>query len=385
MLERITIGKKEIVLIGTAHISHESVDLVRDTIELEQPDNVAVELCEARYAQLINKSKWENTKISNIIREGKSFLFLSNIMLSNFQKQLGDKVGTAPGSEMMEAIRVANENNATIVLADRNVQTTLKRAFNLMSMGEKLHLLQGVFSGIFADEKKEIDAETIETLKNQDMINHMMNELSKEAPTIKRVLVDERDQYIANKIMNAKGKKIVAVVGAGHMQGIIKHLNKKVDIEELEIIPQKTNWIGLALQIGVPLLLVGTIAFLFYTTGDINSVINVLTSWVLVTGIFAAIGAAIALAHPFTIIAAFLAAPITTLHPAIAVGMVTGAVEAKFSQPRVIDFQKLGSISSISDLWKNKVAKVVLVILLTNLGATIGVLFGIPLITSLLL
>ncbi|RLG00089.1 TraB family protein, partial [Thermococci archaeon] len=238
---------EKIILIGTSHISEESVNLVKNTIIKENPDCVGVELCEQRFNSLKNKKAWKNMSIPKVIREGKTYLLLTNIILANYQRKLGEEFGVAPGTEMMKAIELAETLNKEIVLLDRDIQTTFRRSWSYMSLKEKLKFIFYIFSGFF----EEVDEEMIENLKNKDLLNEALNELSEEIPNIKKTLIDERNEYIALKILEKyrEGKKIVAVIGAGHLEGVKKIIEESLikDIfipehkKELEIVPKKRN------------------------------------------------------------------------------------------------------------------------------------------------
>ena len=379
--ETVKIGGKEVILVGTVHISKESVEEVRETIIKEKPDVVGVELCEGRFESLKNIKKWEDTNILDIIKQGKIFLFLINLLLSNYQKRLGDKFGVKPGSEFVEAINVAEKESIKIALIDRDIQTTLKRAWNKMGIKEKLKLMFGLFLGFFEEE------DIIEKLQDKDIINELLNELSKEIPSVKETLIDERDRYIALKILESDAKKFLAVIGRGHMDGVkraLKELNKKSvknDISELELIPQKKNswkYIGYL----IPILFFGLVVYGFFDKG-LNFALNVMFMWIIVTGSTAAIGAAIAFAHPVSILVAFIAAPITTLHPALASGWFAGLAELKYRKPTMKDFEELNNINSLGDLWHNRVTRIILVVAFTNVGGTIGTLYALPYLISL--
>jgi len=382
--ETIEIGGKEVILIGTVHISKESVEEVREIIEKEKPDVVGVELCKGRFQALKNVKKWEDTNILDIIKQGKIFLFLINLLLSNYQKRLGDKFGVKPGSEFIEAINVAEKENIKIALIDRDIQTTLKRAWYKMKLKEKLKLMFGVFLGFFEEEEEE---DIIEKLQDKDIVNELLNELSKEIPSVKETLIDERDRYIALKILQSDAKKFVAVIGRGHMDGVIrslKELNKKglkKEIKELEVIPQKKNslkYIGYL----IPILFFGIVIYGFFDKG-LDFTLNVMFMWILVTGTTAAIGAAVAFAHPVSILVAFLAAPITTLHPTLASGWFAGLAELKYRNPTMKDFEELNNINSLGDFWHNRVTRIILVVAFTNIGGTIGTLYALPYLISL--
>ena len=383
--ETLEIGGKEVILIGTVHISKESVEEVREIIEKEKPDVVGVELCKGRFEALKNVKKWEDTNILDIIKQGKIFLFLINLLLSNYQKRLGDKFGVKPGSEFIEAINVAEKENIKIALIDRDIQTTLKRAWNKMKLKEKLKLMFGVFLGFFEEEEEE---DIIEKLQDKDIVNELLNELSKEIPSVKETLIDERDRYIALKILQSDAKKLVAVIGRGHMDGVIrslKELNKKglkKEIKELEVIPEKKSslkYIGYL----IPILFFGIVIYGFFTKG-IEFTLKVFFVWIMVNGTLSALGAALALAHPVSILVAFVAAPITSLNPTIAAGWFAGLAEIKFRKPKIKDFEGLNSINGFTDLWKNGVTRIILVVAFSNIGSTIGTVYALPYIISLL-
>lgn len=384
MIKKIKFEGKEIILVGTAHISKESMTLVQDTIEKEKPDIIGVELDKERLEQLLSGKKWEQTNIIDIIKTGKTYLFLLNILLSNMQKQLGKSVGVKPGAEMLVAIKAAQESKTPVQLLDRNVGITLKRAFKVMSLKEKLKLGGTLLAGFFGKGEK-VDAKMIEDLKDQDLINKLMKELGKQMPSMKQVLVDERDQYIAEMIKRSPGKKIVAIVGAGHLQGIEKIIlkNKKVNIKKITTIPKKRNYIRFVKWL-VPLAVIALFAGLFLLKGP-EVTFEALKIWFLANGILSALGALIARAHPLSILTAFVAAPFTSLHPMLAAGWLTALVEAKFNPPRVVDFKNLSGVSSVRGFYNNKVTHLLIVTALTNLGSIIGTIIALPALTALLL
>jgi pheromone shutdown-related protein TraB len=376
---KINVEGKEVLLIGTAHVSKESVELVRETIEKENPDMVAVELCAQRHHAISEKKKWDETDVSKVIKEGKGYLFLTQLMLTNFQRKVGDELGVKPGSEMVKALEMAKEKNIPIALVDRDIGVTLKRALNRMGFMEKIKILFGLVSGIFEEEK--VTEEMVEKLKEMDVLTEMMEELGREIPSVKETLLDERNIYIADKIATLEAKKIVAVVGAGHVAGIKEILESKVsgkdigkEIAELETVPEKKSvmkYVNYALP--VSLLLVIALGFFMQGGGFLwSSAIK----WVFTTSILAALGAALALGHPYSIITALLVAPITTIHPLLAAGWFSGWVEAKVRKPMVKDFEGLMQINSIADLWKNGVTRILLVIAFTNLGASAGAIIA---------
>jgi pheromone shutdown-related protein TraB len=383
MIKKLFIDEKEVILVGTAHISQESIKLVEETIEAEQPDVIGVELDKDRLQQLLSGKKWQETNLVEIIETGKTYLFLLNVLLSNMQRQLGKNVGVHPGAEMLAALKKAQEKQLPVQLLDRDVRITLKRAFQEMGPGEKIKLAGAIVGGFFG-AGEQVTPEKIEELKKEDLINNLMKELGKQFPSIKRVLVDERDAYIAEMIKHSPGKKIVAVVGAGHLEGIIQHIKekKKTNLQAITTLQKKKNylkWIGIAL----PILFVGLIGMGFLSKGA-TVTLSMLLYWIIITGGCAAIGALIARAHPLSIIVAFISAPITTLHPALAAGWFSALVEARFNPPKVLDFENLPEVGSLGGFYNNKVTHILIVAALTNLGATIGVLFAFPTLIAIL-
>ncbi len=380
-IDKIQLGKKEIILVGTAHISKKSADLVKSTIETEKPDTVCVELCQSRYDSMTKKKKWENTKMTDLIKDKKAYLFLSNLLLANFEKKMGQNVKVQPGSEMIEAVKTAKKEKIKIGLIDRDIQITLKRAWKMMGLIEKFKLMFILFEGMFFDNEK-IDEKKIEQLKKEDMLSEMLKELGQYIPNIKKVLIDERDTYLAQKIKDTEGKKIVVVVGAGHVPGIKKNLKKTTDLKTLEKIPKNKNitkYIGWS----IPLIFTALIIYGFMGHGT-EVTINMLYRWMIINGSLSALGAALALANPITILVAFIAAPLTSLNPMLAAGWFAGLSEAKLKEPRVKDFESLSRLDGITGFWKNRVTRILLIVVFSNLGSTIGTFIALPYLASLL-
>ncbi|RLF42050.1 MAG: TraB family protein [Thermoplasmata archaeon] len=376
-----------IILVGTAHIAEESVKEVSETIERIKPDVVAVELCKRRYDGLTQKDKWENTSVAELLKSNNAYFFLAQTFLAAIQRQLGKEYGVEPGSEMLTAIREAEKRDIPVALVDRDIAVTLKRAWRKMGFREKTRLLWEflkVLVGFDEEEQKELD---LKELMDQDIISAMMEELKDIAPSATEVLIEERDAYIAKKIKEESRKgRVVAVVGAGHLKGIKKHLENpdfNVDLEKLEELPKKR--VSLVKTIGylIPVLFALLIGYALFTKGA-NLAGTMFLYWFLINGICSAIGAAIAGGHPFSIITAFFAAPITSLNPAIAAGWVAGYVEAKIRTPVVKDFQELRNLETFKDFWHNRVVRLLLVVALANVGSMIGTIIALPYITSLL-
>jgi len=369
---KICIDDREIFLIGTAHVSEKSVKLVKETIERVNPDIVAVELCKQRYDAILNNRKWDETEIDRVIKEGKIYLFLMQLMLTNFQRKIGDELGIKPGSEMLEAIKIAKEKNIEIALVDRDIKISMKRLFNRISLMEKFKLFYGLISEVSEEESVN---ELMERLKDKDILTKMIEDMGKEIPSFKEVLLDERDRYIANKIMNIDAKRIVAVLGAGHVDGIKNIIESgdtksKNEIKSLEEIPESKSVLKY-LGYFIPIFIFSLIIIGFLSKGE-AFLVKSIWKWVLINGSLSALGVLIAFGHPLSAITAFIAAPITSLNPLLAAGWFAGLTEAKMRKPKVKDFDDLLRLDSIGDYWKNGVTRILLVIAFANLGSCIG-------------
>jgi pheromone shutdown-related protein TraB len=365
----IKVDDREVYLVGTAHVSKQSVEDVKTTIQAVQPDTVAVELCEPRYTALTNKDNWKNTNIFKIIREKKAIFFLAQLVMSSFYRKLGQKLGVQPGAEMLEGIQQAKNINAKLVLADRKIEITLKRVWGYLGFWNKMKLMTELTCNVFTTE--EINEELVENMKNKDQFEAVMAEFASKFPEIKHRLLDERDIYLAQKIRQAEGKKIVAVVGAGHVPGIKEYIHKDVSLDEITQLPPKSIWPTI-IGWSIPALIIAMLVYGFFKYDTKHAMENIYI-WILVTGSLSAAGAAAAFAHPLAIIISFLAAPITTLHPLLAAGWFAGLAQAWVKKPTVEDFENLAAAtSSIKGFWDNKVTRILLVIVLSNLGACIG-------------
>ncbi len=366
---------KKITLIGTAHVSQESIKEVTDYITENKPDTVAVELDEKRADSLKNPDTWKQLDIIKVLKKKEGFLLLANIVLSSFQKRMGKKVDVKPGEEMLSAIKTAEQLNIPTVMADRPIQTTLKRAWAKSSGSGKIKLLSALLASGFS--KEEVSPQEIENLKTSSEMDSMMKELSEYLPVVKEVLIDERDFYLASKIWSAKGNNIVAIIGAGHLEGVSSYLEKlsknekSSDTTEIETIPPKKvsskilSWVIPALII--ILILAG---FIF---GGKEAGKGMTLSWILWNGGLAAIGAVIALAHPLSILISFIAAPITSLCPFIGVGILSGITQAFICKPQVKDLENISDdASNIKGFYRNKILRILLVFFFSSIGSSIG-------------
>jgi pheromone shutdown-related protein TraB len=380
-VDLIEFGERKIYVVGTAHVSKSSAELVRQAVEEYQPDVICVELCEPRLESLLNPERWQETDIFDVVKSGRAYVLLAQLILSSFQKRLAEQFGVRPGEEMREAVRLADEQGIRLEVVDREIRTTLKRAWAKAGFFSLMKLSSGLLTSLFT--RQEISEQEIEALKEGDALSAMMSEFSAYLPTVKDVLIDERDLYMAAKIYASGGKSVMAVVGAGHVPGIRRALGTDVDLVSLEKLPPPRRWVML-IAWGVPAVIIGMFIYGFLYAGESTSM-EMLSAWVLANGGLSALGALIALAHPLTIITAFVAAPITSLNPTIAAGWVCGLVEALIRKPRVKDLDTLADdISTLSGFWKNRVSKVLLVIILANLGSVAGTLIGSIKVASLL-
>ena len=371
-ITRIELDGREIILIGTAHVSKLSAEQVKEVIEREQPDTVCVELDEQRYQSIMAGSKWKETDIFKIIKEKKAMFLLINLVIASFQKRIAKQFGVTPGQEMIQGIESAKAVGATLVLADRNIQVTFSRVWNGIGLKGKAQLILQIFMSLF--ESTDISEEEMEKLKSKDMLNAMLSEFTEAFPGLKVPLIDERDQYLSQKIRSAPGEKIVAVLGAAHIPGIRKEIYHEHDLAALSRTPTKSKTPGVIAWM-IPIIIISIIGYTFYLNRDAG--IRQSVSWILWNGTFSAIGAIAAFGHPLTVLTAFLAAPISSLNPMLAAGWAAGITEALIRKPNVQDFENLSDdVLSFKGFWKNKVTRILLVVALTNIGSTIGTLFG---------
>lgn len=367
-------GGREIYLVGTAHVSLESIDDVRTTVELVDPDTICVELCQARYEAFTRPDVWQKMDVFKVIKEGKATLLLSQLIMSAFYKRMGDRLGVRPGADMLEGIKLAHERDVKLVLADRDVQVTMKRTWRRLGVWNKLKLLFLLLSSALADP--EIDKDAVDDLKRQDRVGDVLVEFANAFPAVKDSIIDERDVYLAQRIREAEGEKVVAVVGAGHVPGIAREIHRDNPLAPLETVPEVSFW-SRSIKWLVPSLILAIIAYGFYSAGAAHSLESI-SIWVLVNGVLAAVGAALALGHPVTVLAAFVAAPITSLNPTIAAGWVSGLVQAWVKKPTVADLESMSEVvtSFPKGLWRNPVSRILLVVVFSNLGSTLGTFIG---------
>lgn len=371
-ITRIEMNGKEYILIGTAHVSKHSAEQVKEVIEAERPDSVCVELDEQRYKTISEGSKWQEMDIIQVIKEKRASLLLMNLAISSFQNRMAKELGIKAGQEMIQGIESAKEIGAELVLADRNIQITFSRIWGNLGLKGKAILLSQIITSIFS--RDSISEEELEKLKEQDTINAMLNEFTETFPRLKKPLIDERDQYLAQKIKDAPGEKIVAVLGAAHVPGIKEEIKKDHDLKKLRAIPPKSNWPKI-IGWSIPVLILAIIVYTFLANPSAGFAQTV--SWILWNGSLSALGAAIAMGHPLTILTAFIAAPITSLNPLLAAGWFAGLTQAYIRRPSVKDFETLSEdVFSLKGFWRNKVSRVLLIVVLANLGSSLGTFIG---------
>jgi pheromone shutdown-related protein TraB len=386
---RLSLAGKEFILIGTAHVSQGSIDEVRRVIGGERPDMVCVELDEGRYASMVQKENWEKLDVIKVFKEGRGFLLMANLVLSGFQRRMGNELGVKPGEEMKAALETAEELGIPHSLCDREIQVTLRRAWGRCGLWSKCKLLASLLASAFSTEK--LNPAEIENLKKRGELDGMMKELAEYLPRVKETLIDERDRYLGAKIWrnSADAKRVVAVVGAGHLAGIKGCLERMAAGEEgdaaedLETIPPP-GFVSRAAGWLFPALIAAFIILGFFRSGAEVS-LAMLLRWVLWNGSLAALGCLIALGHPLSILVSFIGAPVATINPFIGVGLFAGVTEASVRKPRVEDAQNIaGDIGSLRGIYRNRIIRALLVFFLSSIGGVIGNFISIPSLAGLL-
>lgn len=378
-LIRIDYHGKEIILIPTAHVSQESAKLVRETIEEEKPDSICIELDEQRYKNLKNPDAWKNTNIIDIIKQKKVTLLIANLILSSYQKNIAKKLKTKPGQEMIEGMKASEEFGINLVLADRSIQTTFMRIWRKMGFFERIKLF---FSLMSIDDDEDVSEEDLQKLIERDNLELAIEDMGKDYPQIAATLLHERDKYLAYNIKNAPGDKVIAILGAAHTPGVEEEVFKEQNVEELNKIPPK-SLAGKVLPWLIPILIVVLIGLGFKQS--MNTGMAQIKSWFLFNSVLAALLTALCLPHPLSVLTAFVAAPFTSINPMLACGWFAGLVEASLKKPTVEDVNNIPEdIFSIKAWIHNKFLKALLVVILANIGSSIGtIIAGSKIIQSL--
>ena len=364
-------------LIGTAHVSRASAEAVRELSASGDFDAIAVELCQARYDALTAERKWTDLDLYKIIREGKAGLVMANLALSAYQRRIVEQFGIEPGAEMRAAAVAAKEQGLPLQLVDRDLATTLKRSYASVPWYKRLYMMAGLALGMVSSE--EIDEESIEKLKEGDILESTFTEFAEQSPELYEALIAERDRYMAASLRKEnsgqEGRKVLVVIGAGHMEGIARHLENSdsdpvEEREKLDVIPRRSRWPRMIPWAIMALILTGFVIG-FSRSPELGW--QLVFIWVVINGGLAALGALLARGHPLTVLSALVAAPITSLNPTIAAGMVTGLVESWLRKPRVSDLENLRfDITTIKGWFRNPATRILLVFFLSNLGSAIG-------------
>jgi pheromone shutdown-related protein TraB len=365
---RLEYREKEIILVATAHVLKQSADLIEMVINEERPDSVCVELDEGRYQNIKNPKAWENTDIIQVIKSKKVGFLLANLILGSFQKRIAKDLNTVAGQEMLQGINSARETGAQLVLADRSIQTTFIRIWRRLNIWEKCKL---IFSLLFSfSNDKEMSNEDVSELLKKDVLESVTSEMRQQFPKIAAILISERDQYLAYKIKEAPGNKVVAVLGGAHVPGVKEEIFKTQDINKLSEVPPKSP-VSHIVAWAIPIVIVGLIVYSFII--NIETGVHQLSAWVLWTGVPAALFTAISFGHPLSILTSLVAAPFTTLNPLIACGWLTGLVEATIRKPVVKDINNIPEdISTLKGFFRNRFLKVILIVIMANIGSSVG-------------
>lgn len=368
------VRSERVRVLGTAHVSSTSVAAVKEQIEAFKPDIVAVELCASRHSALTSNRRLDKEGLLKVVKEGKAPLVMLQSLLAAEQRKMGLDEGEQPGAELLAAVQTAEEANLEVALIDRDIQTTLRRAWKRMKFFEKVKIIWS----LLGDEDDEETPEVSQLLEDQDLLSSLMEELRTFSPGAGSVLIDERDAYLAGKISALEqnsDKRILAVVGAGHLKGIEAHLNQSTQpnsaqLDELEVLPKRGRF-AKSIPWLIPLFVMGLVAY-FVSQGDAVDLVELFTVWTAANAVFAALGCILARGHPLAILTAALASPITSLNPTLAAGWFAGYVQLKLREPTAEDLQNFLKMDSLGMFWSNRAGRVLMVTALTNLGSMAG-------------
>ena len=376
-IRHITRDGVEYTLLGTAHVSRASAEAVKEMAGSGEYNVIAVELCQARYSALTAERKWTDLDLYKIIREGKAGLVMANLALSAYQRRIAEQFGIEPGAEMRAATIAAKERDLPLQLVDRDLATTLRRSYASVPWYKRVYLMAGLALGMVSSE--EIDEEAIEKLKEGDILESTFTEFAEQSPELYEALIAERDRFMAARLReenaDSSGRKVLVVIGAGHMEGLARHLESGstdpvAERQKLEAMPPKARW-PRVLPWAIMVLVLSGFLIGFSRSPELGW--QLVFIWVAINGGLAALGALLARAHPLTVLSAVIAAPLTSLNPTIAAGMVTGLVESWLRKPRVSDLENLRfDITTVRGWFRNPATRILLVFFLSNLGSAIG-------------
>ena len=335
---------------------------------------MCIELDEARYEALMDPAAIERLDLRQVVRERKLLPLLASVALGAWQARMGLRLGVEPGAELKEAARTAEEVDAEVHLVDRQVRTTLLRVWRRAGFWQRVKLLA---SGLESGSADEPTKEDIEELLSGDVVSRLVNELGEAFPTLKEVVIDERDTWIGEAVKAVPGGRLVVVVGAGHLDGVERTLlaEEAVSTEPLAEIPPPGR-AGRIIGFAIPAIILGALAWTWAVRGAEAASEGALF-WVAVNSIPAAIGAVLALAHPLTVLAAFLSAPFTSLTPVVGTGYVTAFVQAWVRPPRVFELRELKADALVPRRWfRNRALKIALALILPTIGSIFGTFVG---------
>lgn len=369
MKRKVDLGDREVVLVGTKHVSKDSVEEVETVIEEEQPDIVGVELDENRLASLEGKTKWKDIDLLEAIKQGQGYLLAANLFLMIYQKKLGVKEGVKPGQELLNAVEVARNKDIDVELLDRDINDTFRRAYNNLTFWEKIKLLAGLVPG-GNEGVQEISLE-------QDILDALVEELEDEFPTISQVFLEERNHIMADRMLEEEFDKAVMVVGAAHIKGTVEHLKNHTPYQEKDI--KKTNLLKY-LKYGFSLGIIGLLS-LGFMRGGVEQLIELGVIWVAVNCIMSGLGAILARSHPKTWITSVTVAPFTSMVPLIGAGMVAAYVEARFHPPTVEELEAMTEISTYQELMDNQVGVILATLVLVSILGGFATILGGALLT----
>ena len=373
LVRRIFLDKREIILVGTSHISKESAELVKEVIEKESPDTVCLEWDKTRYNKYMNPDEWSDTDIVQVIKQKKLIVLISSVIYSLIQKHLAKINDSVPGAEFFQAVNSAEKIGAKLALVDRDSQVTFKRFWRLIPLRKKA-LFPHAFGKVL--EGAEDSKEEMKKLLNSENFEPIFEQLQQTYPELWESFLIERDLYMATKILNEEGEKIVVVIGQAHLNGVEKNIkgNRKANIEELDGLPPKL-WSTRVLESIIPLIIIGLLLYSFVLGMDIG--INQIIRWGIWNGGVAALFTVLALANPLTVITSLVFAPLATLLPMVSIGVFSAIVEATIRKPKVHDFQTIDEdLLSIKKIYKNRVLRIFLVFILASIGGTVGNIIG---------
>ncbi|MGC3873755.1 TraB/GumN family protein [Halomonas sp. GXIMD04776] len=371
-------GDTRYTLLGTAHVSRASAEEVRALIRSGEFDAVAIELCQSRYQSLTNPNALADQDLFQVFRQGKAGMVAASLALGAFQQRVAEQSGIEPGAEMRVAVKECRDADLPLLLIDREVGTTLKRVYSNVPWWQRMGLITGLFGSLLS--RQQVSSEDIERLKQGDVLESTFSEFAEQSEALFTPLIAERDHYMALRLAEENPKdryrNVLVVIGAGHLKGLAGHLGHAlpqtpaIEREQLEATPQRARWWKAIPWLITALVLAG---FAIGFSRDSELGWQLIGEWFLINGVLSGLGAAIALAHPLTVVATFFAAPLTSLNPTIGAGFVAAGVELALRKPKVRDFAQLRhDVASPRGWWRNRVSRTLLVFLLATIGSAAG-------------